>query len=154
VAGRAVTPAGPTARTTPAMTRSGPIEHGEAILLVGIGGFAGSNLRYFAELAVPNSLVATLTVNVLGCFALGALVYEERFTDAVSAAGRTLVATGFLASFTTYSTFVVDALASAPTVAVGYVVASYALGFGAVLVGREADLFVDAVTAPRPEVDE
>ncbi|ESS10804.1 MAG: integral membrane protein possibly involved in chromosome condensation [uncultured archaeon A07HR60] len=56
------------------MARIHPIEHVEALVVVGIGGFAGSNLRYFVDLTVPNSLAATLTVNVIGCFALGFLI--------------------------------------------------------------------------------
>ncbi|ERH04045.1 MAG: integral membrane protein possibly involved in chromosome condensation [Halorubrum sp. J07HR59] len=56
------------------MARTHPIEHVEALVVVGIGGFAGSNLRYFVDLTVPNSLAATLTVNVIGCFALGLLI--------------------------------------------------------------------------------
>lgn len=119
------------------MTRSHPIEHLEAILIVGIGGFAGSNLRYFVDLIVPSSLAATATVNVLGCLAIGFFLYEEVYAGRISQATRTIVATGFVASFTTYSTFVVDAITAAPSTALIYIAGSYTLGFAAVLVGRE-----------------
>jgi hypothetical protein len=33
-----------------------------AVVLVALGGFAGANLRYLAELVVPSSLVATATM--------------------------------------------------------------------------------------------
>ncbi|WP_435182095.1 fluoride efflux transporter FluC [Halorussus sp. AFM4] len=136
------------------MIRTHPLEHLEAILAVGIGGFAGSNLRYLVELSIPNSLVATATVNVLGCFALGFLIYEELFSGTISRASRTLMATGFIASFTTYSTFITDALTTAPLVAIAYISGSYVLGFGAVLVGREAARWVTTVTPPAPEVSD
>lgn len=136
------------------MTRTHPLEHLEAILVIGIGGFAGSNLRYFLELVVPGSLAATATGNVLGCFALGFLIYEERFSGTISGASRTLMATGFIASFTTYSTFVIDALTATPTLAIGYIFGSYGLGFGAVLVGREAARWVITYMPPDTEGEE
>lgn len=129
-----------------------PLEHLEALIVVGIGGFAGSNLRYFVDLSVPNSMAATLTVNTLGCFALGFLIYEELLGDTISGPSRTLMATGFIASFTTYSTFIIDALTTTPLVALGYITGSYALGFGAVLLGRETVRWVLTVTPPGVEV--
>ncbi|MFB6131994.1 MAG: CrcB family protein [Halanaeroarchaeum sp.] len=129
------------------MARMHPLERFEAILVVGIGGFAGSNLRHFVEQLVPSSMVATATVNVLGSFLLGVLLYEEIFADSVSQRGRTILGTGFLASFTTFSTFVVDALRASPLVGIGYVFGSYALGFGAVLLGRAVARWATGATA-------
>lgn len=136
------------------MARTHPLEHVEAIIVVGIGGFAGSNLRYFVELFVPGSMTATMSVNILGCFALGFLIYEEIFSGTISGPSRTLMATGFIASFTTYSTFIIDALTATPMMAIGYISGSYALGFGAVLLGREAARWVITVTPPVAEVDD
>jgi len=133
------------------MTRTHILERLEAILVVGIGGFAGSNLRYFVELLVPDSLAATMTVNVLGCLALGFLVYEGLFEGTISSTGRTLLATGFIASFTTYSTFIIDAITTTPVVGIGYVAGSYAAGFGAVVAGRNAARLVTGVGTPPPE---
>lgn len=106
------------------------------ILIVGIGGFAGSNLRYFVELVVPPTLVATATVNVLGCLALGFLFYENLFAGEISQSSRTVLATGFISSFTTYSTFVIDAVTATPTIGLAYLGGSYALGFVGVVLGR------------------
>jgi CrcB protein len=114
------------------------LEHVETILIIAVGGFAGSNLRYFAELTLPSSLAATMTVNVLGSMALGFLFYENILGDTISESGRSLMATGFISSFTTYSTFIIDAITATPLVAIGYVITSYALGFTAVVVGRES----------------
>lgn len=113
-----------------------PIEKLELFLVIGIGGFAGSNLRYFVELIVPNSLLATGTVNVVGCLALGFIFYEEFYSNSFSRAGQTLLATGVIASFTTYSTFVVDTALSTPRIGLLYVIVSYSLGFIAVVIGR------------------
>lgn len=134
-----------------AMARTHPLEHVEAVLAVGIGGFAGSNLRYFVELTVPHSLAATATVNTLGCLALGFFLYEKHFGGTISQPSRTLLATGFIASFTTYSTFIIDALTTTPPVAVGYVIGSYALGFGAVLAGRESARWITRIVPPTRE---
>lgn len=136
------------------MARTHPLEHLESVVVVGIGGFAGSNLRYFVELYVPNSLAATMLVNILGSLALGFLIYENLLSGRISEASRTLMATGFIASFTTYSTFIVDTLTTTPTIAVGYIIGSYTLGFGAVLVGREAARWVTADTGHSAEVSE
>ncbi|MXR51661.1 chromosome condensation protein CrcB [Halovenus sp. WSH3] len=108
----------------------------EPILLVAIGGFAGANLRYLVDTLVPASLLATATVNVFGSFALGVVFYEDRFSGRISAPTRRIVATGFLSSFTTYSTFVVGAVTATPVIGLCYVAGSYALGFLGVLVGR------------------
>lgn len=136
------------------MARTHPLEQLEAILIVGIGGFAGSNLRYFVELVVPSSLVATAAVNVLGSLALGFFLYEDLYGGTISKPSRTILATGFIASFTTYSTFVIDTIVTTPVVSLGYVAGSYVLGFAAVLVGREGARWVTAAVPPASEVSE
>ena len=113
----------------------------ESLILVAIGGFAGANLRF-----VVGNLAAgpagTLTVNVLGSFALGFLLYEAHFSSIISQRTHVVVGTGFLSSFTTYSTFALESVGLGLFGAV-YVVGSYALGFGAVLVGRRLALALD-----------
>jgi CrcB protein len=116
-------------------------------VLVAVGGFAGAVLRYLTGLTVSSSLVATATVNVAGCLALGVVSSLDR-DGGLSPATRAALATGFLGSFTTYSTFVVETVQSAPVVAVGYVAASYGLGFAAVLAGRSLALRVHASVDP------
>ncbi len=81
------------------------------ILMVGMGGFAGSICRYiisdlshkiFSEPLFP---YGTLTVNVIGCLLIGLLggLSETRqiFTPEI----RALILVGFLGGFTTFSTF-------------------------------------------------
>lgn len=118
------------------MTRSHPVAVLVAAALVGIGGFAGSNLRYVFDLYAPSPLAATLLVNVLGCSVLGFFLYEGRYTGIISERTHLVLLTGFISSFTTYSTFVIDAIQSRPTIGIAYVLGTYGLGFAAVLVGR------------------
>jgi len=114
----------------------------ELLVLVAIGGFAGSNLRYFVGLLLPG-LGGTLVVNVLGSFVLGFLLYEAIHAGLISERTHVVVGTGFLSSFTTYSTFAVQSVQSAPGVLLGNVVVTYALGFGGVLVGRSLAQLVE-----------
>lgn len=114
------------------------IEHVETIVIIAIGGFAGSNLRYLVELTLQSSLAATMTVNILGSMAFGFFFYENILADTVSESSRTLITTGFISSFTTYSTFMIDAITTTPLVAIGYIATSYTLGFAAVVIGRES----------------
>lgn len=125
------------------MTDRHPLATLEILALVAVGGFAGSNLRYLADQFAPG-IEGTLLVNVLGSFALGFLLYEAARSDLLASRTRLVLGSGFLSSFTTYSTFVVEAVQSTPLVAVGYVVASYVLGFGAVLVGRHLAIRVES----------
>jgi CrcB protein len=107
----------------------------EAVVLVAIGGFAGSNLRYVADLLVPG-LAATLLVNTLGSLALGAVVSEATRVGVLADETRTVVATGFLSSFTTYSTFAVQSVQAGPIWLVANVLLTYTFGFAGVLAGR------------------
>lgn len=104
-----------------------------SVALVAAGGFFGATARYSADSALP-PLVSTFAVNVVGCFALGYILYAYRF-DGISEELRLLVAAGFLSSLTTYSTFAHEVFTSTPSVAVGYVVASYGVGFSATYAG-------------------
>ncbi|MDA3789348.1 MAG: fluoride efflux transporter CrcB [Desulfobacula sp.] len=81
------------------------------ILMVGMGGFAGSICRYIiSDLSHrlfndPFFPYGTITVNVIGCLLIGLLggLSETRqiFTPEI----RALILIGFLGGFTTFSTF-------------------------------------------------
>ncbi|WP_318567273.1 fluoride efflux transporter FluC [Salinigranum marinum] len=96
---------------------------------VASGGFAGALLRWAVGVAVPG-VPGTLVVNVLGSFALGALV-----TLVTDHRTRVLVGTGLLSSFTTYSTFAVETATLAPAAGLVNVGANYALGIAAAFIG-------------------
>jgi len=121
--------------STGSLTSGSTVSRLEVLALVAIGGFAGANLRYLAGYALPG-LGGTLLANVLGAFVLGFVLYESIYGGSLAVETRFVVATGFLSSFTTYSTFALQSAQSAPVVLAGNVVANYALGFGAVLAGR------------------
>lgn len=109
----------------------------ETLAIVGIGGFAGANLRLLA-IDTGSQLPGILAANVLGSLVLGFLIYEAQYTGVVDRKSRLLFTTGFLSSLTTYSGFAFyTATAGGPALAVGYVAANYGLGFAGVLVGRE-----------------
>ncbi|MFC7235097.1 fluoride efflux transporter FluC [Halosegnis marinus] len=116
-------------------------ERATTLALVAGGGAAGAVCRHAVALAADATLPAgfpfgTLAANVLGAFLLGVLLYERRLRDAVPARVRLVAGTGFLSSFTTYSTFAAETAALPPALAAGNVAATYALGFLAVVGGR------------------
>jgi CrcB protein len=76
-----------------------------AALLVGVGGSLGAVGRYaVASRLEPSGLpVGTLSVNVLGTFALGLVVF-----GGVGSRAALLLGTGFCGAFTTFSSFSVD----------------------------------------------
>jgi CrcB protein len=85
------------------------------ILAVALGGALGSVARYlfikaFSQWLGPAFPWGTLAVNVLGCFAAGALyaLLVERMDAANEWRGLVLV--GFLGGFTTFSAFSVETL--------------------------------------------
>lgn len=115
------------------------LAHVETIVLIGIGGFVGANARYFIGLFHPG-LAGTFIANVTGSFLLGFIVYEATHTDALSREGRLVVSTGFLSSYTTYSTFALETFQATPVLGVLNVGASYAFGFAGVIAGRQMAL--------------
>ena len=119
------------------MLRRQLIRHGEAIVLIALGGIVGANLRYAVGAAAGDALFITLLVNTVGSFGLGLLLFDARADDFLSKRLRYVFGTGFFASFTTYSTFVADIALNAPELAVPYIVASYASGFGGVIASRK-----------------
>jgi CrcB protein len=86
------------------------------IVLVALGGAVGSVLRYLVglwsvRLAGPGFPWGTLTVNLVGSFAIGLLseVIIRRFNGSPEI--RLLLITGVLGGFTTFSAFSLDAVA-------------------------------------------
>jgi fluoride exporter len=81
------------------------------ILLVGVGGFLGSVLRYVLSGFVQEWTkrddfpVGTLAVNLLGCLIIGLLSQLAEARGAFAAETRTFVFIGILGGFTTFSSF-------------------------------------------------
>jgi CrcB protein len=118
------------------------------LFLIGLGGFAGSILRYWlsglAQNAVPGSTfpLGTLCVNTLGCLAIGALSELVEARGFLTPEARALLIVGLLGGFTTFSAFAnetVNALRDGvPAVAVTNVLLSVATCLTAVWAGRAA----------------
>ena len=105
------------------------------LLIIGTGGFFGAISRFLLSSAVATPF-DTLTVNVLGSFALGMLMYESGFLGYVSPHVRMGFGIGFLGSFTTFSTFAVQSYQMPQTLAIMNIAANVILTLIAVLLGR------------------
>ena len=86
-----------------------------SILLVGLGGAAGSMLRYSismlsGKLFQASFPIATLTVNLVGCLAIGLLAGTASRNEWFAGQGWLLLATGLCGGFTTFSAFALDNL--------------------------------------------
>jgi CrcB protein len=116
------------------------------VLLVGLGGFLGSVLRYLLSGAVQdwtkNSSFpyGTLTVNVLGCLVIGLLAQLSEARGALTPETRAFLIIGVLGGFTTYSSFGNETvhLWRDGEMFLGFanVAAQLVLGLGAVWLGR------------------
>lgn len=115
------------------------------VILVGLGGFVGSVGRYLTYLLVSTYFtysfpIATLLVNTIGCFAIGALSATVGHYAALSNPRiLLLLTTGILGGFTTFSAFgleTVELLRLQPTLAILNVLGNLLLGIGAVVGGR------------------
>lgn len=121
---------------------------GASLLLVALGGAAGSAGRAAIALALPGSpLAATLLVNVVGAFVLGALVAvldgvgqreSGRRRDRQHRT-RLLLGTGFCGGFTTYSAVALQAAElvreTAMIAATGYALLTLVAGTSATVAG-------------------
>lgn len=115
-------------------------------LVIGMGGFVGAILRYalggWVQSAAPNSLfpIGTLAVNVIGCFAIGAVAQTVEARGVLNPHTRLFLTVGLLGGFTTFSAFANETLngfrEGVPGIAIANVVASVGLGLLAAWAGR------------------
>lgn len=79
------------------------------ILLIAIGGAAGSVLRYAVQKVLNTSFpTGTLVINITGCFLIGLL--WALVNKGLDEQKRLLLMTGFCGGFTTFSAFSLEAL--------------------------------------------
>jgi CrcB protein len=114
------------------------------ILIVGLGGFAGSILRFLLSKlnfsiqfhAIP---VGTLAVNIIGSFAIGLIMGLSLKYFNISDNLKLLLITGFCGGFTTFSAFAIENLmlfqSGQILTAVIYTATTLILGFAAVYLG-------------------
>lgn len=113
------------------------------ILMVGIGGFAGSILRFFVSYMYSRWLtihfpLGTFTVNIMGSFLIGLIFgLAEEYPPFENY--RLLLATGFCGGFTTFSAFASENLSLLEKGHIGlalfYMLSSMLLGIIAVFLG-------------------
>lgn len=81
-------------------------------LIVGIGGFVGSILRYLISLIPVNEKntfpIKTLVTNVVGAFIIGLIVAIALKRPQMDSKTVLLIKTGFCGGFTTFSTFALE----------------------------------------------
>jgi len=110
-------------------------------LVVGIGGAAGSMLRFFCSSIFPGKAfpLPTLFVNLAGSFLLGILLGLATREIGISAHFRLLLASGFCGGFTTFSAFsgeLMQLLHQGKYTTFGlYILLSIAGGIGAAVLG-------------------
>ena len=118
-------------------------------LLVGLGGAAGSMLRFWASGVAQNAAagtaigsfpLGTLVVNVLGCVVIGVLAELAERRAMLGPDARALLVVGFLGGFTTFSAFANETVTAwrsgAVAIAALNIVVSVALCVGGVVAGR------------------
>lgn len=114
------------------------------VVLVALGGAAGSVLRYLASVAGTRLFGAsfpagTLFVNLVGCFLIGLCAELVLRRLGGSAEMRLLLMTGVLGGFTTFSAFSLDAILlwerGAVAASIAYVLVSVVLGIAAAVAG-------------------
>lgn len=132
----------------PAATSLGRLvrERWDVLAVIALGGMLGSLARWGVAEALPHSgddlPWATVLVNVLGAFLLGAVtvLLDTRWPGHRHL--RPLIGVGVLGGFTTYSTAVLDArgayAADAPSVALGGLLVTLALALPAAWLGLVA----------------
>ncbi|MBC2773854.1 fluoride efflux transporter CrcB [Rhizobium sp. AQ_MP] len=119
------------------------------ILLVAVGGAAGSVARYLTGIAMtrllgPGFPWGTITVNIIGSFIIGLLteMMARKFSAPLEL--RLLLVVGFLGGFTTFSSFSLDTMAlfergeglTAFVYVAASVLLSLAAAFGGLALGR------------------
>lgn len=115
-----------------------------SILLVGLGGFLGSVLRYLVAVLFAGQFsssfpLATFVVNVAGCFLIGILFALSDRGNILTPEWRVFLTTGFCGGFTTFSTFSYESLKLLQDGELLYlslnVVLSVVIGFAATYIG-------------------
>lgn len=113
------------------------------VLVAGFGAL-GASLRYFVGLSalryVPSApFLATLFVNLVGCFLFGAVSQWGSGAPWLTPQFRIALLTGFLGAFTTFSSFSFDTIQLMESrgwvAAVGYVLLQNVLGIALALLG-------------------
>ena len=111
------------------------------LLLVGLGGAAGSMLRFLFSTWLRHSSfpLATLLVNIIGSFLIGLVIATSLRNPSFDANWKLFLATGICGGFTTFSAFSAENLQLIQQGRMGlfalYAMGSVLLGLGAAWMG-------------------
>ncbi len=81
------------------------------LMIIGLGGFLGALMRYETNMLIlpiaknTQFPIATVTINIIGCFVIGALSQLVESQGILSGQSGEFVFIGLLGAFTTFSTF-------------------------------------------------
>jgi fluoride exporter len=110
-------------------------------LLIGLGGAAGSMIRYAFALWFKHSSfpLATFLVNIIGCFVIGCVFAVSVRNELFASNWKLFLATGICGGFTTYSAFSMESLQLLQQQRVGlftiYIAATIIGGLAAICTG-------------------
>jgi CrcB protein len=129
------------------MPTGGQSRTSAVLFAIAAGGALGSLARYAMSLALPHTpgefATATLATNVIGCLLIGVLMTALGEAAAPHRLLRPFLGVGVLGGFTTYSTFVIDAL---DTARAGHLGVALLYTFGSLIIGLLAVMTGVAVT--------
>jgi CrcB protein len=117
----------------------------QEILVVGVGGFIGAVARYLLSTLIHRNIESsfpwgTFTVNIIGCFFIGCLMYLIENRLVVSDQMRLFLGLGVLGAFTTFAAFsleIIEMMRSGQNwMALANVMLSVGLGVMAVWAGH------------------
>lgn len=110
-------------------------ERTQDLASIAFGGFLGAISRYTISSSTisPNG---TLIVNVMGSLLLGMMMYDYEYLGYISQRTRLAFGTGFMGSFTTFSTFAVESYTLSGSFAVYNIGINLSLTLLAVFIGR------------------
>lgn len=103
------------------------------LFLVASGGAIGAVVRYaIGSWLTPNAASpalpwGTITVNLVGCFLIGAMMGAGQSKDGVPEAARLFLMIGMLGGFTTFSAFGLETVSLLRSGATGFAAANVAL---------------------------
>lgn len=120
---------------------------GKHIIMVGVGGMAGSIARFLASTYITKYFLSlfpfgTFIVNVTGCLLIGLLYGLSSRYQWFDSDWRLFLATGFCGGYTTFSSFSAENMQLIQQSMYGtfalYSIASFSLGLLAVFIGFQA----------------
>lgn len=116
----------------------------KSLLLVGLGGAAGSMLRYLTHRWVHQFYSyqfpwGTLLVNITGCFLIGVFYSLFERSNVFTPEWRLLLTAGFCGGFTTFSAFTLEGIGLLKENRIGllliYIAVSVLIGLAATYIG-------------------